>query len=154
MRPRPTLYSVKLARRICARLAAGLSVARLSRDPGMPAACTIRDWIATRPEFARLYRAACDRRAGIAARNGTRDAGKAGRPTLYTPELARKICGLVAGGLSLRAIAARPGMPNLATLHNWKLEHPDFKGMYLAAWEDFAQMVADETIEIADQAWA
>ena len=152
MPPRPVTYSLKLARRLCGRLAAGRSLARVSREPGMPAASTIKDWVNERPEFARMYRAACARRAHAAARARVRDAASPGRPTLYTPELAQKIAGMVAEGMSMRAIAARKDTPSIATMFNWKIDHEDFRRLCLSAWEQYAELVADEIIQVADQA--
>jgi hypothetical protein len=152
MHQRASRYSLKLARRICGRLAAGQSQARIGRTPGMPSASTIRVWLGAHPEFARMYRAACARRAEGAARANRHDPGRPGQPSRYTPEKARAICALVAQGLSLRAIARRAGAPCLATICNWQSEHEEFRRMYLAAWEQHAQLISEETIEIADEA--
>jgi hypothetical protein len=66
--------------------------------------------------------------------------------------MAEHICALVAEGWTLRAIAARDDTPSLGTLHNWQLEHEDFRRGYLAAFEQHALLVAEETVEIADKA--
>jgi hypothetical protein len=41
----PTLYTKRLAGEICRRLASGRSLASIARDPGMPAAPTVIDWV-------------------------------------------------------------------------------------------------------------
>jgi hypothetical protein len=41
----PTLYTKRLADEICRRLARGRSLASIARDPGMPAAPTVIDWV-------------------------------------------------------------------------------------------------------------
>jgi hypothetical protein len=41
----PTLYTKRVADEICARLASGRSLASIARDPGMPAAPTVIDWV-------------------------------------------------------------------------------------------------------------
>jgi hypothetical protein len=40
-----TLYTKRLADEICRRLASGRSLASIARDPGMPAAPTVIDWV-------------------------------------------------------------------------------------------------------------
>ncbi len=143
---------MKLARRFCARLAAGSSRISLHRQDWTPAPSTVVRWLAAYPEFRRMYDAACARRAVAAARAGLRDPGAAGRPTSYTEDLAERICDLVAEGWTLRAIALRDDTPSLGTIHNWQLEHEDFRRGYLAAFEQHALLVAEETVEIADKA--
>ena len=152
MRARPVRYSVKLARRFCARLAAGGSRISLHRQAWAPASSTVTRWLAAHPEFRRMYDAACVRRSVAAARAGLRDPALGGRPSLYTEAMAETICALVAEGWTLRAIAARDDTPSLGTLHNWQLEHDDFRRGYLGAFEQHALLVAEETVEIADHA--
>jgi hypothetical protein len=41
----PSRYTKRLADRICRRLAGGRSLASIARDPGMPAAATVVDWV-------------------------------------------------------------------------------------------------------------
>jgi hypothetical protein len=41
----PTLYTKRVADEICRRLASGRSLASIARDPGMPAAPTVIDWV-------------------------------------------------------------------------------------------------------------
>lgn len=41
----PTLYTKRVADEICRRLASGRSLASIDRDPGMPAAPTVVDWV-------------------------------------------------------------------------------------------------------------
>lgn len=55
------------------------------------------------------------------------NASKMGRPSIYTPELAEKICELIRDGVSERKICGMPGMPGWTTLNRWKLENPDFR---------------------------
>lgn len=77
---------------------------------------------------------------------------KMGPPTLYTDELAEAICDQIELGLSLRSVAALPGMPNRATIQRWlnDPERADFKAMYDFAREARADRYADEIISIAD----
>ena len=149
---KPIRYSLKIARRFCGLIAAGNSRLSLHRRPGMPRVAAVTVWLRKYPEFARLYRAACDRRAERAAKAGRRDEGRAGGFSTYTPERAEEICARVAEGWSLRAISRRPGGPGLTTIANWQTEHEDFRRAYHAAWEQHAQLIAEETVEIADAA--
>jgi hypothetical protein len=41
----PTLYTKRVAAEICRKLASGRSLASIARDPGMPAAPTVIDWV-------------------------------------------------------------------------------------------------------------
>lgn len=77
---------------------------------------------------------------------------KGGRPSLYTPELATRICALIAEGNSLRAIAEMPGIPGKRTILEWLVsdKHPEFAHQYARARELQAEGAADEMIEISD----
>lgn len=74
---------------------------------------------------------------------------KKGRPTLYTPELAEKICALIAQGYSERKIAAMPGMPTRETIRTWKERQPDFLGRSARAREESAECFREEALQIA-----
>src|SRR5262245_42244750 len=51
---RPSPYTPELGREICARIATGdLSLARLSKEPGMPGLRTLFDWLNAHEEFAK-----------------------------------------------------------------------------------------------------
>ena len=54
------------------------------------------------------------------------NASKMGRPSIYTPELAEKICDLIREGKSERQICKMPGMPDAKTLLRWKDTNSDF----------------------------
>ena len=51
MAGRPSLYSPELLDQIVERLSAGEPMAQICRDPGMPAARTVRDWINNRDDI-------------------------------------------------------------------------------------------------------
>lgn len=77
--------------------------------------------------------------------------GRAGRPSLYTEELATLICKRIADGESLRKICKdRNEMPAIDTVRIWLLKKPDFAAQYARAREEQADLYADECIEIAD----
>jgi hypothetical protein len=73
-----------------------------------------------------------------------------GRPSIYSQELADRICERLASGESLRAICADDGMPDGKTVRNWLSDKPDFVLQYARAREDQAEAHADRIIEIAD----
>jgi hypothetical protein len=88
----------------------------------------------------------------------------AGRPTVYTAALRDKICDRLSLGETLRSICRDPEMPARQTIYEWiyknigeKKEGQDvlergFSDHYHEAREVGLDMVADETIEIADDA--
>ena len=53
---------------------------------------------------------------------------KMGRPTIFTPELAREIPTRLAEGESLRKICADEHMPARSTVYEWTFTYPDFFG--------------------------
>lgn len=62
-RGRPSTFTDEIAAEILKRIAMGRSVMAIGKDADMPAAGTIHDWIAKRPDFAEKYARACDERA-------------------------------------------------------------------------------------------
>ena len=77
-------------------------------------------------------------------------ARRTGRPTLYTPELAAKLCARVAAGESLRAVCADPAMPGLTTVFQWIPKHPAFRQQYDEAVEARAYGLFDQLLELSD----
>lgn len=73
-----------------------------------------------------------------------------GRPSLYSDEMARAICGWIKQGYTLRQIGALPNMPDKATIIRWLGEHDDFCDQYARAREIQALVMVDELMEIAD----
>lgn len=74
----------------------------------------------------------------------------AGRPTNYTPELAKRLCEQLATGTSLRKLCQRDDMPAISTVYDWLWSKPEFAEQYARAKEDRAESYADEIAEIAD----
>lgn len=65
---RPSLYTAEVVEAICERLSEGEPLAQICRGEGMPAARTVRDWIAERPDVsAAIARAREDGEDRIAA---------------------------------------------------------------------------------------
>jgi len=77
---------------------------------------------------------------------------KNGRPSKYTPTLGAKICGELAKGKPLAKICKYAWSPNASTVYLWRREHEDFSNMYDNARADQADYLADETVQIADNA--
>ena len=79
--------------------------------------------------------------------------GEIGRPTIFTEELASKICKLRASGQSLRAICRLKDMPDRSTVRVWLLEETkkDFSDQYAQACEIDADNEFDDLIELADE---
>jgi hypothetical protein len=76
----------------------------------------------------------------------------AGRPPIYTEELADAICERLCMGESLRRITKDEGMPSIATVMRWLLNIPEFDNKYARARQLQAEVWADEMIDIADDA--
>lgn len=79
-----------------------------------------------------------------------------GRPSAYTPELAERICNLIATtsrGLAF-IVSTNPGLPSTVTIHAWLADETkaDFLRRYLRARERQADLIFDECLEIADDA--
>lgn len=68
----------------------------------------------------------------------------------YTEELAETICHRLANGESLRAICEDENMPDRATVINWTLDLPEFSAKYASARARQQDVLAEETIHIAD----
>ena len=64
-----------------------------------------------------------------------------GRPTDYTPELAKRICTSAAAGKSGTAIAKEEGF-NVSSLWLWLRTYPEFSADYARAKEDLAERQA------------
>lgn len=58
---------------------------------------------------------------------------KRGRPSLYTLELADKICALIGSGETDGTIEKMQGMPRAETIRRWKIEHEEFCANYARA---------------------
>ena len=74
----------------------------------------------------------------------------AGAPTLYTPELAQRICERLIAGQSLRTICADPEMPSQPTVFQWITKHEAFAKQYARAREIQMEVMAEEILDIAD----
>jgi len=74
----------------------------------------------------------------------------AGRPPIYTEEIADTICERLCLGESLRRILKDEGMPSMPTVMRWLMNKPEFETKYVRARRMQAEVWADEMIDIAD----
>lgn len=76
---------------------------------------------------------------------------KRGRPSKFTPELARTICLRIAAGESVRAICEDENMPSESTVRAWAVDDLEgFSAQYTRAIQIRAMGWADEIVEISD----
>ncbi len=74
-----------------------------------------------------------------------------GRPTKYTPELAREICIQLAEGKFLRQICREERFPSEAAVRGWVIDDRDgFSAQYARARDMGLHSMAEETVAIAD----
>lgn len=80
----------------------------------------------------------------------TKHAG--GRPSIYTPELAKKICDAIATNpVSIgRICKMNPDFPHIDTIFTWKREKPVFSEMYAQAKRDQIEVLVDQILDISD----
>ena len=74
-----------------------------------------------------------------------------GRPSLYTPELAIRICAEVARNVPIHKIADMAWAPCEASIYRWLAKEPVFCEDYTLAREAAAHRMIAETLEIADE---
>lgn len=67
----------------------------------------------------------------------------------YTPDLALKVCELIAGGETVGSIAKTNGLPSKPTIYRWLSQHPKFFDAYERARELSAQSFDDEALDMA-----
>jgi hypothetical protein len=73
-----------------------------------------------------------------------------GRPSIFSEELAARICERLAAGETLRAICRDDGMPAPSTVIGWTYADEAFSEQYAKARQHGYQFMADELLEIAD----
>ncbi len=76
---------------------------------------------------------------------------KMGRPTKYSPKLAKQICDSLSSGMSLRKTCIELKVSRAAVFRWLKEEDKkDFKDQYAQSFDDKLEIWADEIIDIAD----
>jgi hypothetical protein len=79
---------------------------------------------------------------------------KAGRPTLYSPEIADAILERLANGESMVQICSDAKMPGLRTVMRWAVDNDDFGTEYARAREAQAEVMDDKILTAAETAKA
>lgn len=74
------------------------------------------------------------------------------RASRKTEKIRQEILQLIIAGESVRRICDREGMPCKSTVMNWIAADPEFRVAYAAAKALYAEVLAEEIIEIADDA--
>lgn len=74
------------------------------------------------------------------------------RPSSYTPEMAARICDLIASGQSLRTACKPSDMPDPSTVLRWREQNPDFHRQYAQACTERAWGLVEDALDIADDA--
>lgn len=75
-----------------------------------------------------------------------------GRPGEFTIELGELICERIASGESLRTICADEGFPDKSTIFRWLGSNEAFRDQYARAKSVQAEAMAEELLDIADDA--
>jgi hypothetical protein len=73
-----------------------------------------------------------------------------GRPSIYSQEIADKLCAGIIEGYSLRTVCKPDEMPCVSTVLNWLRSKPNFLAQYEKAKEEQADALAEEMLDIAD----
>lgn len=78
---------------------------------------------------------------------------KTGRPSKYTPEIARQMCEMLADGIPLREICRQEGFPEWRTVYDWMYRDDALgaQGVGLSAAIALAREIGQEAI--AEQIW-
>lgn len=77
-----------------------------------------------------------------------------GRPSIFTQELADRICNLLSEGWSLRKVCELDEMPDKMTVLVWLRTKPDFLSQYTRAKDESADSLADDIEAIAQDVLA
>lgn len=86
----------------------------------------------------------------MSMRKTTKTRKKIGRPTIYSPELADRICAELASGMSARSVCAAADMPSMQTFWRWLRESPEFRERYAHAKNESADSLVEQMLDIAD----
>ena len=80
----------------------------------------------------------------------TKNKIKDGRPTIFTQEIADKLCAALADGDSMRTVCKPDDMPCKTTVFMWLRTKEDFLNQYTRAKQESADALTDEMLDIAD----
>ncbi len=88
----------------------------------------------------------------VDASDGAEVKRSVGRPSNYSLDIAIEICARLATGESLNSICRDESMPGLSTVYRWIAAQDEFRELYARAREDQADTLADEIVDISDDA--
>lgn len=77
-------------------------------------------------------------------------AKKRGRPSLWSPAIARKIIDQLSAGVNLVDICRAEGMPKVRTVNQWTEQRPQFSADFARAREEGCDAIAADILRIAD----
>lgn len=75
-----------------------------------------------------------------------------GRPSIYSQELADKICEQIGNGGSLRTICDAEDMPAFSSVFKWLREKPEFSQQYARACEERTEAHNEQLLVYGDEA--
>jgi hypothetical protein len=75
-----------------------------------------------------------------------------GRPSMFSQELADRICLRLSEGDSLRKICEGENMPSKTTVMRWLIKNQEFSDQYRVSRDIQADIFFDEIVDIADSA--
>jgi len=73
-----------------------------------------------------------------------------GRPTIYTEELAAKICSEISSGKSLVKVLKQEGMPGMTQVYVWLAKYEDFAKNYARACDERVETLVEKGFDIVD----
>jgi hypothetical protein len=79
-----------------------------------------------------------------------RGPAKIGRPSIYTPELADRLCKAIAGGTTLLEVCRQEWAPSHDTIYEWRKSRPEFSDALAHARKQCAGHLAESTVGIVD----
>ena len=84
--------------------------------------------------------------------NSMEENNKVGRPSIYTQELADKICEQIALGNSIRKVCESDDMPGLSSIFKWIRENKEFAQQYARATGERTEAQHEDLLELGDEA--
>jgi hypothetical protein len=75
-----------------------------------------------------------------------------GRPTLYTQDLADRICQELSEGRSLRSICLQDDLPDARTVFRWLRTNAEFCQQYARAKEESTDAMSEDILALSDGA--
>ncbi|MBJ15803.1 MAG: hypothetical protein CMF38_04115 [Legionellaceae bacterium] len=83
---------------------------------------------------------------------GDSNKNKVGRPTNYSPELAKEICDTIASSsIGIKRLCKEmPAWPSHNTIYRWLANYSEFSDQYAQAKKCQVELLVDEILEIAD----